>query len=93
MLSCLLQLLIDGEFVDSISGKTFETEDPRTGEVLVEIAEAQEEDVDKAVKAARKVMNMKRLLIYFLAHLLDQHLTLCLKRFSEKVHGSSDKVC
>ena len=51
----LLQLLIDGEFVDSSSGKTFETEDPRTGEVLVEIAEAQEEDVDRAVKAARKV--------------------------------------
>ena len=41
--------------MDSTSGKTFETEDPRTGEVLVEIAEAQEEDVDRAVKAARKV--------------------------------------
>jgi len=80
----ILQLLIDGEFVDSISGKTFETEDPRTGEVLVEIAEAQEEDVDKAVKAARKVMNMKRLLICFLAHLLDYHLTLCLKRVFRK---------
>ena len=52
---CNLQLLIDGEFVDSSSGKTFETEDPRTGEVLVEVAEAQEEDVDRAVKAARKV--------------------------------------
>ena len=50
-----VQLLIDGEFVDSSSGKTFETEDPRTGEVLVEVAEAQEEDVDRAVKAARKV--------------------------------------
>ena len=53
--NCTLQLLIDGEFVDSSSGKTFETEDPRTGEVLVEVAEAQEEDVDRAVKAARKV--------------------------------------
>ena len=53
---CLvLQLLIDGEFVDSSSGKTFETEDPRTGQVLVEVAEAQEEDVDRAVQAARKV--------------------------------------
>lgn len=50
-----MQLLIDGQFVDSSSGKTFETEDPRTGEVLVEVAEAQEEDVDRAVKAARKV--------------------------------------
>ena len=51
----MLQLLIDGEFVDSSSGKTFETEDPRTGQVLVEVAEAQEEDVDRAVQAARKV--------------------------------------
>jgi acyl-CoA reductase-like NAD-dependent aldehyde dehydrogenase len=50
-----VQLLIDGEFVDSSSGRTFETEDPRTGKVLVEVAEAQEEDVDRAVKSARKV--------------------------------------
>ena len=54
----MLQLLIDGEFVDSSSGKTFETEDPRTGEVLVEVAEAQEEDVDRAVQAARKVCTL-----------------------------------
>ena len=54
----MLQLLIDGEFVDSSSGKTFETEDPRTGEVLVEVAEAQEEDVDRAVQAARKVSTL-----------------------------------
>ena len=44
--------------MDSISRKISETEDPSTGEVLVEIAEAQEEDVDKAVEAARKVMKM-----------------------------------
>ena len=54
----MLQLLIDGEFVDSSSGKTFETEDPRTGEVLVEVAEAQEEDVDRAVQAARRVCTL-----------------------------------
>ncbi|CAK0737882.1 Aldehyde dehydrogenase 2 member B4, mitochondrial [Coccomyxa viridis] len=51
------KLLIDGEFVDSSSGKTFETEDPRTGQVLVEVAEAQEEDVDRAVQAARKAFD------------------------------------
>ena len=50
-----MQLLIDGKFVDAKSGKTFETEDPRTGKMLVEVAEAQAEDVDLAVKAARKV--------------------------------------
>lgn len=56
--SSVLQLLIDGEFVDSSSGKTFDTEDPRTGEVLVEVAEAQEEDVDRAVQAARRVCTL-----------------------------------
>ena len=50
-----MQLLIDGQLVDAKSGKTFESEDPRTGKLLVEVAEAQEEDVDLAVKAARKV--------------------------------------
>ena len=49
------QLLINGSFVDATGGKTFETYDPRTGEVLMSVAEAQAEDVDKAVKAAREV--------------------------------------
>ena len=53
--SCVLQLLIDGKFVDARSGKVFGTEDPRTGAKLVDVAEAQKEDVDDAVKAARKV--------------------------------------
>ncbi|KAA8534995.1 hypothetical protein F0562_029998 [Nyssa sinensis] len=47
------KLFINGEFVDSISGKTFETIDPRTGEVITRIAEGDKEDIDFAVKAAR----------------------------------------
>jgi len=50
-----LQLLINGKFEDASGGKTFETYDPRTGEVLMSVAEAQAEDVDRAVKAAREV--------------------------------------
>lgn len=41
--------------MDAAGGKTFPTEDPRTGDILLEVAEAQEEDVDRAVQAARKV--------------------------------------
>lgn len=48
------QLFINGEFVDALSGKTFETRNPATGEVIAEIAEAQKEDVDLAVRAARE---------------------------------------
>ncbi|DBB05307.1 TPA: Aldehyde dehydrogenase 2 member B7, mitochondrial [Trebouxia sp. C0006] len=47
------QLLINGKFVDAIGGETFGTEDPRTGEIYTQVAEAQEADVDAAVKAAR----------------------------------------
>ncbi|XP_038699144.1 aldehyde dehydrogenase family 2 member C4-like [Tripterygium wilfordii] len=47
------KLFINGDFVDSVSGKTFETIDPRTGEVIARIAEGDKEDIDLAVKAAR----------------------------------------
>ncbi|KAI4350872.1 hypothetical protein L6164_005279 [Bauhinia variegata] len=51
------KLFINGHFVDSVSGKTFETIDPRTGEVIARIAEATKEDIDLAVKAAREAFD------------------------------------
>ncbi len=47
-------LFINGEFVKPSSGKYFDTINPSNEEKLAEIAHANEEDVDKAVKAARK---------------------------------------
>ncbi len=47
------KLFINGEFVDSKSGKTFNTHNPATGDILAVIAEADTADVDLAVKAAR----------------------------------------
>lgn len=46
-------LFINGEFVDG-HGKAFKTISPATEEVLAEVAEADEADVDNAVKAARR---------------------------------------
>src|SRR6476620_1662250 len=46
-------LFINGEFVDG-GGKAFKTISPSTEEVLAEVAEADDADVDKAVKAARR---------------------------------------
>ena len=46
--------LINGKWVDAESGKTFETLNPSTGEVIAKVAEGDKADVDKAVKAARK---------------------------------------
>ncbi|KAG7029188.1 Aldehyde dehydrogenase family 2 member B4, mitochondrial [Cucurbita argyrosperma subsp. argyrosperma] len=51
------QLLINGQFLDSISGKTFPTLDPRTGEVIANVAEGDAKDVDLAVSAARKAFD------------------------------------
>lgn len=46
-------LLIGGKEVPAVSGKTFETRSPATGEVIGRCAEAGPEDVDLAVKAAQ----------------------------------------
>ncbi|MFE1549609.1 aldehyde dehydrogenase family protein [Streptomyces sp. NPDC058718] len=47
-------LFIDGEFVEAADGKVFKTVSPSTEEVLSEVAQAGAEDVDRAVKAARR---------------------------------------
>src|SRR5438270_5429315 len=53
------KILIDNKWVDSVSGKTFETINPATGEVIAKVAEADAADVDLAVKAARKAFHSK----------------------------------
>ncbi len=53
------QLLIDGQWVDAESGKTFPTPNPSTGATLAEVAEADKADVDKAVAAARRAFEGK----------------------------------
>ena len=47
-------LFIDGQFVDTVDGRTFKTVSPASEEVLAEITEAGPADVDRAVAAARK---------------------------------------
>ena len=48
------KMLIDGKWVEAASGKTFATYDPATGEVLAHVAEGDREDIERAVKAARR---------------------------------------
>jgi aldehyde dehydrogenase (NAD+) len=48
------KLFINGKLVNSISGKTFATLNPSTGQEICQVAEADSADVDLAVKAARK---------------------------------------
>src|SRR5438270_6542785 len=78
------KMLINGKWVDAVSGKTFPTYDPATGEVLAQIAEGDRADIDLAVKAARKAFDNgpwrkmsaseRGRLIWKLGDLLEQHL-------------------
>lgn len=77
------QNLINGQFVDAVSGKTFPTYDPRTAEVIAHVAEGDAEDINLAVAAARKAFDegpwprmtayeRSRILLRF-ADLLEKH--------------------
>ncbi|MEV6386731.1 aldehyde dehydrogenase family protein [Nocardia xishanensis] len=52
-LSGTKKLLIDGEWVDAGSGRTFATYDPATGGKLADVAHGEAADIDAAVRAAR----------------------------------------
>jgi aldehyde dehydrogenase (NAD+) len=77
------KLFINGEFIESQSQKTFETYNPATGEVLATVFEANEVDVDLAVKAARKAFDegpwskmgsaQRSRLMYKLADLMEEN--------------------
>jgi phenylacetaldehyde dehydrogenase len=78
------KMLINGQWVNSISGKTFPSYNPATGEVLAQIAEGDRDDIDQAVKAARKAFDQgpwrnkltaseRGRMIWKLADLLEAH--------------------
>ena len=48
------RMFIDGEFVDALSGATFPTINPATGEVVAEVARGTAADVDRAVASAKR---------------------------------------
>ncbi|MCF8563186.1 aldehyde dehydrogenase [Alicyclobacillus tolerans] len=45
---------IDGQFVESADGRTFDNVNPATGEVISLVAEGGRQDIDKAVAAAKR---------------------------------------
>jgi phenylacetaldehyde dehydrogenase len=76
-------LLIGGEWVSAASGKTFAVYNPATGEVIANVAEGDKEDIDRAVKAARRAFesgpwrkmspSARGRLIWKLADLLEEN--------------------
>ena len=77
------KMLIAGKWVEAVSGKTFATYNPATGEILAHVAEADKADIDLAVKAARKAFesgpwpemspSQRGRLLWKLAELIDEH--------------------
>ncbi|MDQ2714777.1 MAG: aldehyde dehydrogenase family protein [Chloroflexota bacterium] len=78
-----VKMLIGGQWVESASGRTFETINPATGEVLARVAEGDAEDVNRAVVAARKAFesgpwpkltpSQRGRLLWKLADLIEAH--------------------
>ncbi|CAH1797143.1 unnamed protein product [Owenia fusiformis] len=52
------KIFINNEWHDSVSGKTFPTINPATEEVICEVAEGDQADVEKAVKAAKDAFRL-----------------------------------
>src|ERR687897_1613383 len=50
-------MLVGGEWVEARSGETFDSVNPYTGRVWATAPEADEEDVDRAVRAAREAFD------------------------------------
>jgi phenylacetaldehyde dehydrogenase len=51
-------MLIDGKWTEAKSGKTFPVFDPSTGETIAQVAAGDKEDIDLAVKAARRAFEV-----------------------------------
>jgi phenylacetaldehyde dehydrogenase len=78
------KMLIDGEWVEAASGKTFATFNPADSAILAHVAEGDQEDIDRAVRAARRVLesgpwadmtpSARGRLLWKLADLLEEHL-------------------
>jgi acyl-CoA reductase-like NAD-dependent aldehyde dehydrogenase len=74
-------LVIDGERVPALEGRTFETVNPATGEVFRTVAQAGAEDADRAVRAAARAFDdwgswtpiQRAKVLYRWADLLEEH--------------------
>ena len=78
-----LKIFVDGRWLPSASGKTFETRDPGIGRAIATVAEGDAHDVDLAVKGAWKAFhtsgwatmaaNDRAVILHRLADLIDQN--------------------
>ncbi|MDA0107322.1 aldehyde dehydrogenase [Vibrio sp. La 4.2.2] len=82
-LSFRTQAFINGHFVDSVSGDTFEIINPATGHLLAHVARCTDKDVELAVNAARQAFKSRvwcglppaerKAILLNYAKLIDEH--------------------
>lgn len=81
-------LIIGGERVESVSGETYTTYNPATGEAVATVAKASIEDAERAVQAARLAFDKgkwKRFPIGKRARVINKIATIMRARFNELV--------
>ena len=77
------RLFINGEFCDSVQGRSFPTVNPATGSALAKVVKGMPEDIDRAVAAAKaafrsgcwsRIAPRERMdILYRFADLVDEH--------------------
>lgn len=82
-----IRMLIDGEFVQAVSGETFATVDPASGRKIADVPKADARDVDLAVAAARRALDHSSW-----RHMLPADRQLLLLRLADLIEENGEKI-
>lgn len=84
----MYHLIINGERVESVSGETFTTYNPATGEPVAEVAKGTKEDAERAIQAARQAFDYgkwRHFPVNKRARILNKIASIMRSRFNELV--------
>jgi aldehyde dehydrogenase (NAD+) len=84
----MYHLIINGERVESVSGETFTTYNPATGEPVAKVAKGTKEDAERAIQAARQAFDYgkwRHFPVNKRARILNKIASIMRSRFNELV--------
>jgi len=79
------QQFIDGQWVDSASGKMLDVENPANGQVIARVPASGSEDVDRAANAAAKAFETWQ-------HTTPQDRSLVMLKFADAIEARADEI-
>jgi len=79
------QQFIDGQWVDSASGKMLDVENPANGQVIARVPASGSEDVDRAANAAAKAFETWQ-------HTTPQDRSLLMLKFADAIEARADEI-